>query len=108
MGFVVVVAISCDEKLIRNVEHATYTVTVGNFGDDDTLPMNVTYTCDEGYSLRDPDSFIVGCVLPGITQGDGEHSTAEAQWRSFDAVECDNGEMALRLNYNHNMNSIYH
>ena len=106
MGFVVVLAISCDEKLIRNVEHATYTVTVGNFGDDDTLPMNVTYTCDEGYSLRDPDSFIVGCVLPGITQGDGGDSTAEARWRSFDAVECDNGEMDLRLNYNHNMNSI--
>ena len=106
MGFIFVLAVSCDEKLIRNVEHATYTVTVGNFGDDDTLPMNVT--CDEGYSLRDPDSFIVGCVLPGITQGDGEDSTAEARWRSFNAVECVNGEMALRLNYNHNMNSIYH
>ena len=90
-------AISCDEKLIRNVEHATYTVTVGNFGDDGTLPMNVTYTCDEGYSLRDPDTFIVDCVLPRITQDDGGDSTAEARWRSFNAVECDNGEIEFRL-----------
>ena len=102
-----VLAVSCDEKLIRNVEHATYTVTVGNFGDDGTLPMNVTYTCDEGYSLRDPDSLIVDCVLPRITQDSEGNSTATAQWRSFKAEECDNGEIELRLDYyNHNVNNI--
>ena len=92
--FVIYIVEACDKKTIPTVTHATYIVseetTSGNF----TLPdrVNVTYTCNEGYTLLYPQNFTVGCEY--ITTPRGEHGNvlAKAVWTSPDGIICKLGE----------------
>ena len=50
--------------------------------------MTVTYTCDEGYNLLDPDSSVVECEFHGTTQGDGGDCEATPKWGNFSGIIC--------------------
>ena len=74
--------------------HASYTVseetTSGNF----TLPdrVNVTYTCNEGYTLLYPQNFTVGCEYITTPRGEHNHVLAKAVWKSPDGIICKLGQ----------------
>ena len=78
------------------MEHSTYSISEGELRDDFTLPMNVTYTCDVGYSLQTPTKYSVVCELPRPAEDDQGYAKARAQWMSFDGIVCANGELELQ------------
>ena len=87
---------TCDKKIIRKVEHSTYSISEGELSDDFTLHMNVTYTCDEGYSLQNPTKYSSVCEFHTPAPDDQGAGTARAQWRSFYGIVCANGELELQ------------
>ena len=87
---------TCDKKIIRKVEHSTYSISEGELSDDFTLHMNVTYTCDEGYSLQNPTKYSSVCEFHTPAPDDQGDGTARAQWRSFYGIVCANGELELQ------------
>ena len=87
---------TCDKKIIRKVEHSTYSISEGELSDDFTLHLNVTYTCDEGYSLQNPTKYSSVCEFHTPAPDDQGYAKARAQWRSFDRIECVNGELELQ------------
>ena len=87
---------TCDKKIIRKVEHSTYSISEGELSDDFTLHINVTYTCDEGYSLQNPTKYSSVCEFHMPAPDDQGDGTARAQWRSFYGIVCANGELELQ------------
>ena len=95
---------TCDERTIPAVAHATFelkrlafhkngtsTLTststeLQNF----TIPdhVNVTYTCDEGYRLRDVNSNVIGCKYVTTPRKGSQNVTAKAVWTSTDEIIC--------------------
>ena len=54
--------------------------------------VNVTYTCEEGYRLQEPDSNVIGCEYnteerKGRREGD-ESVVAKAVWTSAEGIIC--------------------
>ena len=74
----ILVGTSCDEEIIPNITHATFRISKGDVRYDFTYPMAVTYACDKGYDLLDPDRYVVECEFPAATP----------QWKNFSGVIC--------------------
>ena len=83
---------SCNRKTIPAVAHATYTVSEERVKGHYSLPdrVNVTYTCNKGYSLQNNESSsVIGCQYV-TTQRDemGDDVLAEARWTSTEGIVC--------------------
>ena len=86
---------SCDKTTIPAVEHATYNLYEGDIKDGFTLPLMITYTCNEGYSLQDSNRYVVKCEYSnGIQTGERELAV-RAQWSSSNGIVCERGKSEL-------------
>ena len=73
--------------------------------------VNVTYTCEKGYRLQDPNSNVIGCkyVTTQRKFSNGTiHNTvvAEAVWKSADGMICEVGKNTIKSNL-HCVSSVY-
>ena len=77
------------------MEHATYNLYEGDIKDGFTLPLMITYTCNEGYSLQDSNRYVVKCEYSnGIQTGERELAV-RAQWSSSNGIVCERGKSEL-------------
>ena len=64
--------------------------------------VNVTYSCDEGFRLQDPNANVIGCeyVTKRRTGSETESDdvTAEALWTSTLGIACIKSETTLNKN----------
>ena len=67
-----------------------------------TIPgyVNVTYSCDEGYRLQDPNNNMIGCeyvTTPRKFSNGSIHNTvvAKAVWTSTEGIICEKGEKII-------------
>ena len=73
--------------------------------------VNVTYTCEKGYRLQDPNSNVIGCkyvTTPRKFSNGTIHNTvvAEAVWKSADGMICEVGKNTIKSNL-HCVSSVY-
>ena len=102
---------TCDVRTIPVVDHATF--ELNRFIDATDNPMllaqnftipnyvNVTYTCEKGYRLQDPNNNMIGCkyvtTLRKFSNGSiHETVVAEAVWKSAEGIVCKYGEEAIK------------
>ena len=94
---------TCDDWEIPLVDHGTYVLQRFN-ADETKIPplhrqnftipgyVNVTYSCDEGYRLQDPNTNVIGCeyeTKPRTGLGTGSDDvTAQALWTSTSGIAC--------------------
>ena len=86
---------------IPTVDHAKYaiqyfgqpTYSDSKIAENFTVPgyVNVTYTCDEGYSLQDASNHSIGCEYV-TKQRENYGVTATAVWTSTDGIVCKKGK----------------
>ena len=61
--------------------------------------VNVTYICEEGYRLQDPNKNMIGCkyVTTPRKLGWRDHETvaAKAVWTRTDGIMCEKGEKTV-------------
>ena len=86
---------SCDKTSIPTVEHAKQLLSEGTVRFDSTLPMSVTYTCNEGYSLQDASRYVVECEYSNGTQNGVGELAVRAQWSSSNGIVCERGKSEL-------------
>ena len=99
---------TCDERTIPAVNHATYelhrfaTTIPPSLRQDFSAPgyANVTYTCDQGYRLQDPNNNKIGCeyvTTPRRFSNGSIHDTvvAKAVWTSTEGIICEHGEKII-------------
>ena len=76
------------------MEHASYSISEENGGGDFATPdsVNITYTCEGGYKLKDPNNRVVGCeYIP--TPGDERVGVnREVRWANTDGIVCIKGK----------------
>ena len=95
MIFVLFQAHSCDKTTIPTVTHAIQLLSEGTVRDDFTLPMGVTYACDEGYSFQNSSKYMIWCEYSKYTQNGQGDVTVRAQWSSSDGIICESGMSEL-------------
>ena len=95
----------CDEPTIPAVDNARYeihrfvsenaTKIPPSLRQNFSVPgyVNVTYTCDQGYRLQDPNNNMIGCeyvTTPRKFSNGSIHETvvAEAVWKSAEGIIC--------------------
>ena len=87
--------------MIPTVDHATYAIqysghpvySYSTIPENFTLPgyVDVTYTCDEGYHLKDASNHSIGCeYVTKLIQNN--RVTAKAVWTSTDYIVCKKGK----------------
>ena len=99
---------TCDERIIPAVNHTTYelhrfaTSIPPSLRQEFSVPnyVNVTYTCEKGYRLQDPNSNVIGCqyvTIPRKLNNGSIHETvvAKAVWGSTDGIICEKGEKII-------------
>ena len=99
---------TCDERIIPAVNHTTYdlsrfaTSIPPSLRQEFSVPnhVNVTYTCEKGYRLQDPNSNVIGCqyvTTPRKFNNGSIHETvvAKAVWGSTDGIICEKGEKII-------------
>ena len=64
--------------------------------------VNVTYTCEKGYQLQNPNSNVIGCkyvTTPRKLSGGVIHETvvAKAIWTSTGGIICQKGEKSFLI-----------
>ena len=94
--FILFVVNTCDKKVTRKVEHAKYSISDGELRSDSTLPMNVSYTCDVGYSIQNSTKYSVVYEFHMSAENDQGDATASPQWMSCDGRVCANGQSELQ------------
>ena len=50
--------------------------------------VNVTYTCEKGYQLQNPNSNVIGCKYVTTPRKGSQNVTAKAVWTSTDEIIC--------------------
>ena len=98
---------TCDESTIPTVNHATYALSHFNTHAETRIPplhrqnfslpkhVNVTYSCDKGYRLQDPNKNMIGCKYVATARTGAGDVIAEAVWTSTDEILCKKSEMRL-------------
>ena len=99
---------TCDERTIPAVKHAAYdlnrfaTTIPSSLRQEFSVPnyVNVTYTCEEGYRLQDPNNNTIGCqyvTTPRKFSNGSIHNTvvAKAVWTSTEGIICEKGEKII-------------
>ena len=93
---------TCDERTIPAVDHATHELQ--RFLPPPSVPqlyrqnfsipkfVNVTYTCEEGYRLQEPDNNVIGCEY-NTTERKGRREydasvVAKAVWTNSERIIC--------------------
>ena len=96
---------TCDERTIPAVDHATHelqrflpnTSHPQLYRQNFSIPnhVNVTYTCEEGYHLQQPDNNVIGCEYvttdrkgSSIWDISGVSVVAKAVWTSAEGIIC--------------------
>ena len=93
---------TCDERTIPSVDHATHelkrslpnTKVPQLYRQNFSIPkfVNVTYTCEEGYRLQEPDNNVIGCeyvTTPRKGRRERDESVvAKAVWTSAERIIC--------------------
>ena len=93
---------TCDERTIPAVDHATHelqrflpnTSHPQLYRQNFSIPkfVNVTYTCEEGYRLEEPDNNVIGCeyvTTPRKGRRERDKSVvAKAEWTSAERIIC--------------------
>ena len=97
---------TCDVGAIPVVDHATFelqrfinatdnpTLLAQNF----TIPnyVNVTYTCNAGYQLQDPNNNVIGCEYVTKPRNPKKGTMiAEALWTRPDGIFCEASEQII-------------
>ena len=104
---------TCDVRTIPVVDHATF--ELNRFIDATDNPMllaqnftipnyvNVTYTCNVGYQLQDPNNNVIGCEY--VTEPrDPENikygsMIVKTLWTRPDGILCEASEQIIMLNH---------
>ena len=102
---------TCDEQTIPAVDNATHEIHRFMTKNATTIPsslreffsvpgyVNVTYICEEGYRLQDPNKNMIGCkyVTTPRKLGWRDHETvaAKAVWTRTDGIMCEKGEKTI-------------
>ena len=95
---------TCDETAIPAVKHTTHKIHHFTFYENGTsksplpkqnfsLPkhVTVTYTCNRGYRLQDPNNNVIGCEYVTTPRNGTKNVTAKAVWTSADGIVCQKG-----------------
>ena len=53
--------------------------------------VTVTYTCNRGYRLQDPNNNVIGCEYVTTPRNGTQNVTAKAVWTSADGIVCQKG-----------------
>ena len=77
------------------MSHAIQLLSEGAVKDDSTLPMSITYTCNEGYGLQDSSRYVVECEYSNGTQNREGETAVRAQWSSPNGIVCERGKSEL-------------
>ena len=75
--------------------HAVQLLSEGTIRDDYTLPMSITYTCNEGYSLQDSSRYVIKCEYSNGTLNREGESTVRAHWSNSNGIVCERGKLEL-------------
>ena len=103
----------CDERTIPAVDNARYEIHRFMSENATKIPpslrqnfsvpgyVNVTYACEKGYRLQDPNNNMIGCkyvTTPRKFSNGSIHETvvAEAVWKSAEGIICKYSEEAIK------------
>ena len=104
---------TCDHRSIPLVDHGSYALQCFDAEETEIPPLgrqnftiprqvNVTYSCDKGYRLQDPNTNLIGCeyVTKRRTRSEtkSDDVTAEALWTSTLGIACIKSETTLNKN----------
>ena len=85
---------ACDKSTIPSVEHALYSISEENDGGDFATPdgVNITYACEDGYKLQDPNNRVVGCEFIPTPGDEQDGVNRRVRWTDTDGIVCIKGK----------------